>query len=174
MVTQNDAAVMRHFPSVFLGFNIFCHAYISLYRFLYIFCYITVSNYASMKSNWYKSSVARATNAIGLVVLWRHDSSFPTSPHLLPIFYWSWGGSLWAEMKMGRNIGASAPHNRCSWHHRWRRLSAYARPSVPTRYMRVILWQLWLFMSKVRRVVNQKICDRDHLCPSMNVDVTPP
>ena len=28
---------MRHFPYVFLGINIFCHTYISLYRFLYIF-----------------------------------------------------------------------------------------------------------------------------------------
>ena len=72
------------FPYVLLATKIFCHTYISLYRFLYIYWYIMLSNYASIKNNWYKSSVTRATNAIGRVVLWRHDSSFPSSLCFFP------------------------------------------------------------------------------------------
>ena len=44
----------------FLYINIFRHTYISLYRFLYIFWYITMSNYASIKNNWYKSYVTHS------------------------------------------------------------------------------------------------------------------
>ena len=63
---------VRHFYCVLLGINIFCHTYISLYRFLYIFWYITMSNYASIKNNWYKSYVTAAMNASGRYMLWRH------------------------------------------------------------------------------------------------------
>ena len=79
--------VKCHFRSVFRSIQIFCHTYIAFYRFLYIFWYITMPNYTSIKNNWCKSYVTRTTNAIGRAVLWRHDSSFPASRHLLPISY---------------------------------------------------------------------------------------
>ena len=34
---ENITKMLRHFPFVLLPTNIFCHTYISLYRFLYIF-----------------------------------------------------------------------------------------------------------------------------------------
>ena len=61
------AQAKRHFTDVLRYTQIFCHAYISLYRFLHTFWYITMSNYASIKNNWYKSYVTIATNAIGRV-----------------------------------------------------------------------------------------------------------
>ena len=73
---------VRQFPCVFLATNIFCHTYISLYVFLHIFWYKTLSNYASIKNNWYKSAVIEPRNVIGRRVLWRHHSV----SHLLRVF----------------------------------------------------------------------------------------
>ena len=42
---------LSFFSVLFLHINICCHKYISLYRFLYIYWYITKSNYASTKNN---------------------------------------------------------------------------------------------------------------------------
>ena len=58
--------------------------FINLYRFLYILWYITLSNCASIKNNWYKSYVTRARNAIGSADLWRHNCSFPSSFQNIP------------------------------------------------------------------------------------------
>ena len=89
-----------HFTYVFLCINIFRHTYISLYRFLYIFWYITMSNYASIKNNWYKSYVTTAITPLVACVLWRHSSDFPSSASLA-------GGTKWVQLILGRCVGAS-------------------------------------------------------------------
>ena len=58
--------------------------YMSFHISLDIFPCITLLPYAPTKNAWHKSAVARATNAIGSVMLWRHSCGFPSSPRGFP------------------------------------------------------------------------------------------
>ena len=88
---------LSFFSVRFVHINICRHTYISSYRFLYIYWYITMSNYASIKNNWYKSYVTTAITPLVACVLWRHNSA----SHLLRVFSQKWEGWLCGPSRYG-------------------------------------------------------------------------